>query len=185
MIRFQNFFEGAMPIEKITTRRGSKKVVLVSGKFQPPTSAHKKVVEHAHSKFKVPVVIVAVRASTRDHLVSFEEQKSIFDEMLNVPHIFMEETVGFIGNFVHRLREEDFEPVAIFCGTDRKASYQKTINSYAGRLNWNISVEEIPRTAEDISATKVRESLKSDNFEEFKRMMDPKVWHWYERLRKK
>ena len=48
---------------------------------------------------------------------------------------------------------------------------------------YQVEVETIQRTAEDISATKVRKALKDGNFESFKSMMPKELWDMFDELR--
>lgn len=46
-----------------------------------------------------------------------------------------------------------------------------------------LTIKEIPRTDDDISATMVRESLKSDDFEKFKTLTDKRIHNMYATLK--
>ena len=101
-----------------------------------------------------------------------------------VPHEFLDLDNGFVGEWIHELRKVNKEPIALFCGSDRKKSYEAQIKRYSEKLNLNITVEEIKRTGNDISASKVREALKNNDKDLFKANMDKSVWVLFDRLKK-
>jgi cytidyltransferase-like protein len=187
MESFRHFLdEGALPLDKVMTKRGTKEVVVVQGRFQPPTLGHLKAIEQAYKKFKKPVAIVLVKGGKSK--IPFDEkiQKKVFKAMLgSIPHIFVDEDSGFIGNFIDKLRKDNKEPIAIFTGSDRVKSYEAQIDRYVEKLNLNIKVHEIVRGDEDVSATKVRNALKDDDFEAFKKLTHKNVHKMFKELQAK
>ena len=187
MHSFSDFIcEGALAIDAVSTKVGKTEVVSVQGRFQPPTLGHLKAIEQAYKKFRKPVAIVMVKGGKSKIPFDAKIQKKVFKAMLgSIPHIFIEEDSGFIGNFVDKLRKDNKEPIAIFTGTDRVKSYQGQIDRYKEKLNLNIKVHEIQRGDEDVSATKVRNALKADDFEAFKKLTHKKVHPMFDELKKK
>jgi citrate lyase synthetase len=77
---------------------------------------------------------------------------------------------AFIGELVHQARNRNHEIVRLFAGTDRVKGYESQIDRYKEQLNIDIKVDEIKRSDEDISATKVRNALIDDDWDTFKKM---------------
>lgn len=182
---FRELFEGALALDQVNTKPGKNEVVVLQGRFQPPTAGHLKAIKAAYKKYRMPIVIVMIKGAKSDVKFDSKTQKAVFEQMLDMPHIYLELDTGFVGNWIHELRNMGKEPKALFCGSDRVKSYQGQINRYKDQLNLDIAVEEIARTGEDISASKVRDALKNDNFEEFKRNMDPSTYKLYDMLKRK
>jgi len=185
MLSFIELMEAALPLDKVNPNPAKKEVVVIQGRFQPPTAGHLKAIKAAYKKYRKPVVIVLVKGAKSDVKFDSKTQKAVFEKMLDMPHMYIELDTGFVGNWIHELRNMGKEPKALFCGSDRVKSYQGQINRYKDQLNLDITVEEIARTGEDISASKVRDALKNDDFEEFKRNMDPSTHKLYNMLKRK
>lgn len=187
MKSFKTFLiEGPLGIDQVSTNKGKKEVAVVMGRFQPPTLGHLKAIENAHKTSRLPVAVVMVKGSKSDVFFDTKIQKEIFEKMLtNIPHIYIEVTTGFIGDFIDQLRKKNYEPKFIFTGSDRKSTYEAQINRYKEKLNLDIMVKEIPRTDEDISATKVRNALKDNDVETFKKLMHKDTYNMFDELKKK
>jgi len=186
MISFVEYLAEAIAVDKVNTVPGKKEVVVLQGRFQPPTAGHLKAIKAAYKKYKKPVAIVLIKGGKSDVKFDSSIQKKLFKAMLkDVPHSFIELNNGFVGEWIHFLRNKKIEPIALFCGSDRVKSYEAQINRYKETLNLNIKVEEIARTGEDISASKVRQALKDDDLETFKKNMHKTTWDFFDELKKK
>lgn len=187
MISFKHYIEeGALALDQVSTKKGKDPVVAVQGRFQPPTLGHLKAIQQAYNKFKKPVAIVMVKGGKSEVFFDSKIQKKVFKAMLgSIPHVFVEVDSGFIGNFIDALRKDNKEPIAIFTGSDRVKTYQGQINRYIDKLNLDIKVHEIQRGDEDVSATKVRNALKADDFEAFKKLTHKNVHKMFDELKKK
>ena len=183
MIKFSDYIQEAMAVSDVNTEPGDTDVAVIMGRFQPPTKAHLKIIENAYKKTHNKVAVFIVKSKS---------EKSPFDtgrvidilKTLKVPiEIFVIKN-GFIGEFVHILRNNKLEPTTLWVGSDRKSSYESQIRRYEDTFNLNLEVKEIKRSAEDISASKVREALLNDDFETFKSMMTKNSLKFYEKLKK-
>jgi hypothetical protein len=72
------------------------------------------------------------------------------------------------------------ESVSIYAGSDRINGYMKQFS----KVEYDVIKKEIPRTGEDVSATKIRQSIKDDNFDMYKKMiakgLDNEKWfNWF------
>ena len=186
MGKFKNFLE-AVKLEDVNTTPGKNKTVVIMGRFHPPTLGHKKLIEKAVKKYNAPVSIFIVKGAktTKEKApFPFALQKEIFNKMTKVPHRVYIISTGFVGEFIHELRNNDFEPVALMAGSDRLKTYKAQVKRYSEELNLNMKVVEIKRGEEDISASKVREALKNDDVETFEKMMDKKVHNTFKKLKR-
>jgi cytidyltransferase-like protein len=167
--------------------RGAKEVNMFVGRFQPFTLGHVKVVEHLHKQNGLPTVIFLVKAKTKKKEDSF---KRPFDETMQVNMIkqvmkeYPIETVyvidtAAIDKMFNAMRPK-YEPVLWGTGSDRMKTYGYQVNNpkYRGELGVEDSfrLEEIPRTDDNISATKVRNAL-LDGDEKTYKSMTPKSMH--------
>jgi len=185
MISFKEHLAEAMAVDAVNTTPGKTEVVVIQGRFQPPTAGHLKAIKAAYKKYHKKVAIVLIKGAKSNVKFDSKVQKKAFSAMLgSVPHMFIELDNGFIGEWIHFLRGKKIEPIALFCGSDRVKSYEGQIARYKETLNLNIKVEEIARTGEDISASKVRQALKDDDLETFKKNMDKSTWSMFDELRK-
>jgi len=186
MKSFKQFIQEAL--DDIPTKQGKDKVVIFVGRFSPPTKAHCQIIESAYKKYKKPVHIFIVRSESGKNTSPFppEVQQQIFNESLSVPHEVHIVKTAFIGDFLTVLRDQDDEPIAMYCGTDRFKSYQDQLNRYNEKLNYNIELNEIKRdeeSKENISGTNVRNALKNDDIDEFQRNMSKGAWKLFDKLK--
>lgn len=167
--------------------RGAKEVNMFVGRFQPFTLGHVKVIEHLHKQNGLPTVIFLVKAKKKKKEDSF---KRPFDETMQVNMIkqvmkeYPIETVyvidtAAIDKMFNAMRPK-YEPVLWGTGSDRMKTYGYQVNNpkYRGELGVDDSfrLEEIPRTDDNISATKVRNAL-LDGDEKTYKSMTPKSMH--------
>lgn len=167
--------------------RGAKEVNMFVGRFQPFTLGHVKVVEHLHKQNGLPTVIFLVKAKKKKAEDSF---KRPFDETMQVNMIkqvmkeYPIETVyvidtAAIDKMFNAMRPK-YEPVLWGTGSDRMKTYGYQVDNpkYRGELGVEDSfrLEEIPRTDDNISATKVRNAL-LDGDEKTYKSMTPKSMH--------
>lgn len=167
--------------------RGAKEVNMFVGRFQPFTLGHVKVVEHLHKQNGLPTVIFLVKAKTKKAEDKF---KRPFDETMQVnmiKHVMKEypiETVyvidtAAIDKMFNAMRPK-YEPVLWGTGSDRLKTYSYQVDNpkYREELGVDDSfrLEEIPRTDDNISATKVRNAL-LDGDEKTYKSMTPKSMH--------
>lgn len=185
MKNFQEFLNEALAVDAVNTNPGQKEVVVFSGRFQPPTAGHLKAIKAAYKKYHLPVIIVMIKGGKSNVQFDNKIQEALFKKMLKgIPYQIVELSNGFVGEWIDWLRNKNMEPKALFCGSDRKKTYEGQINRYKEKMNLDIKVEEIVRSGEDISATKVRQALADDDFDTFKKMMDKSVWKDFDTLKK-
>ena len=174
--------------------KGAKEVNMFVGRFQPFTLGHVKVVEHLHKQNGLPTVIFLVKAKTKKKEDSF---KRPFDETMQVNMIkqvmkeYPIETVyvidtGAIDKMFNAMRPK-YEPVLWGTGSDRMKTYGYQVNNPKYReelgVDGDFRLEEIPRTDDNISATKVRNALLDGDERTFKSMTPKSMHKMYELLK--
>lgn len=161
------------------------KVNLLIGRFQPFTFGHLKCCEWAMNEKGVPTLICIIDTKSADsrHPFLTDKLEPIFKDMSKSEKCvagFIRVKSANIVDITAAAQEAGFEPISWTCGSDRIDSYKRMAERYkedAG-LPDDFEVLEIPRTDDDISATKVRQALKSNDDKTFKNMT-PKAWHKY------
>lgn len=155
-----------------------KKVNIIIGRFQPITLGHLKIASALYKENELPTVwcLVSNKKFDAKHPFSDELISKEIDECLKgtneyAGHIYIKN--ADIVKCAEILHSEDFEPILWGCGSDRYPSYKKQADRYKEMANLlpEFDCFEVNRTDDDISATKVREAIKTDNKEEFKKMM--------------
>jgi len=176
-------------IEIIPPKENSKKVAVFLGRFQPLTKAHVEIIRKIEKAEKLPVVVFIVKGKKTSQNkeknpfpldIQIELFKKVFGNKVEVKTI----PTGFIGDIINTLRQEGKEPLVLYCGSDRVKGYEGQLKRYEDIFFANIKVKEVPRTNEDISATKVRNALKNNDFETFKKNTDKAIWNEFEKLKK-
>lgn len=153
-----------------------KNVNIVVGRFQPFTNGHYKCAEYAMKQLNLPTVICMINVPDSktdkrhpfpsDMLVScydklFKNDKTIEDIVL-----VKSADIVTIGKLLH---ERDYQISSWTCGTDRFPQYDKMATKYHDQamLSDDFKVLEVPRSDDDISATKARTCLINDEKQEF------------------
>lgn len=194
-MRFRAFYiplAEAVTLADIPKKKGSKPATFFYGRLQPPTAAHVSVLKQMVQEFPdatpfVYVVRGAKSSQDRDkNPLTFETQKAILDKSLGALASKVQvRTIesGFFGEAIKDLREQDYEPVAFFCGTDRTGGYKQQL-AYVKDIGVNTELREIKRTSEDVSASKVRAAVRGNDFATFKKMTVGLDKSDFERLKK-
>lgn len=160
----------------IRKRLSGNNGALILGRFQPLTLGHIKMLEQAN-KQSDKLVICIVRARKQDLVKNpfpFDLQEKMIKDIFPKAEIITHST----GNIFGIMAKAHSNINTIWAGSDRVSDYKHTI-----RFNNELSVAEIKRTDEDISATKVRQSLIDDDEKTFKKMMHKKHHKYYTELR--
>ena len=171
--------------------KGKKPVNMFVGRFQPFTLGHVKVFEKMYKENGLPVVVYMVRGGKADpEKRPFDEdmQQAMFAKMKK-QYPFLEASFvvpnGAIDTMFAAARPA-YEPMMWGYGTDRKKDYGAMIDkqSYRDQLGVDPSFKgyEIPRTGENISASKVRNALKIDDEKTFKKMTPKSIHGFYKPL---
>ena len=157
-----------------------KKINIIIGRFQPFTKGHLKCINYIYRTFEIPTIIIMIE--TPDNRV---DEKHPFSSSFLLPiynELFRDynEIEGVIltksANIVEIgqiLYDKGYVIDSWVCGTDRYSSYKRMSEKYKeqAHLSNEFKLIEIKRSNEDISATKVRQSLLNNNYFEFTECM--------------
>lgn len=153
-----------------------KPCALMVGRFQPITNGHIKCINYAYKTYGLPTVLLIIE--THEDKADIKKPfptaltmsclREIFPYMENVLDCSYVKNANIIDNSEH-LFEIGYKPFIWICGEDRFESYNKMVERYKDRLycSNDFKVIQIPRTANDISATKVRDAILNDEYEYF------------------
>jgi len=148
---------------------------LMVGRFSPPTKAHTQIIGDALNKFdSVTLNVVKSGKVNAENPFPIELQLKMWESVFPNLNIQTSRT----GNIVTILNKAKDNINVLLTGTDRADGYRAQLKRMP-----DISVEEIKRTAEDISASKVRDALRTDNINVFKSLMHPKLYQFYDELK--
>ena len=171
--------------------QGKKPVNIFVGRFQPFTLGHVKVFEKMYKENGHPVVVYMVRGKKPDpEKRPFDEdlQQAMFAKMKK-QYPFLEASYVVPNAAIDTLysaARPAYEPMMWGYGTDRKKDYSGMINKQAYRDQLDVHPEfkgiEIPRTGENISASKVRNALKIDDEKTFKQLTPKSIHSFYKTL---
>lgn len=143
--------------------------VLIIGRMQPPTLAHIKMIDRACS-YNDFVVVSLTSGSVKEKErspYSFEERKELI--MKSIRHTNLEIINVNSGNIFYIQEKSKRNINKVYCGADREESYGSQLTQ-----NPEIKLSILPRFAESLSATKVREAIKQkDLFYLYESTTDP------------
>lgn len=167
------------------------------GRMQPPTLAHKHLIQALACNLTSDVVIGLSRKSnhSKDNPLNFEERKSILTTHLENIDII---SAVSLYDFICKLNQmKKYDSMVFFCGEDRYEEYKVKIATFMRFLNnikdfhvVNINdttlVPDISR--KDISSTKLRDAVINNDYKTFCDtffIQHPKTIakHWYLVLR--
>jgi len=167
--------------EEEKTKRGSDALTLVFGRFNPPTTGHKKLLDTAkgisgendfriypsrsHDPKKNPLdpgtkikFMKQMFADYEDEIVNEKDMKTIFDVLMTA-------------------QEEGYKEVTIVVGSDRLGEFKNLATKYNGDLYDFESIAVVPGGTRDsdaegvegMSASKIRKAVKDDDRKAFEK----------------
>ena len=157
-----------------------KKVNICLGRFMPFTKGHYKMIEYGLKHNGLPTVIFMISNKKMDKKHPFS------DELIQKEMDILKKSLKGIENTVYVSSadivklgqwcyENNYEPQLWITGSDRLAAYKRQAENPKyqdlGHFPSSFTTLEVPRTDEDISATKVREAIMNDDLDTFKKMM--------------
>lgn len=156
-----------------------KNVNLMLGRFQPLTNGHIKCIEYAWKAHGLPTVIALIRTKEEklDPKRPFPSYvlKNIYNKLFRgdsrVVDIVEVSNADIVKNSL-MLRELGYNIKSWTCGTDRYNIYNDMSIKYSedAQLDSDFKCLEIQRCDDDISATKVRESILSNDINTFNKL---------------
>ena len=157
-----------------------KKVNIIIGRFQPFTAGHYVCVKTANDKNNLPTVICMVDTpeSKVDNRHPFPTSKllntykDMFDKDPLIADVVTVKSADIV-SAAKALKDKGYQIASWTCGTDRIDDYTRMAEKYhdAAELSDDFECIEVPRTDEDISATKARNCLLNDDKDGFFKLM--------------
>lgn len=160
--------------------------ILIVGRFSGFHRGHVELVRRAyldHPEKPIIIAVVVGKKSSEDlekNPFTFEERKAMIEkflERLGIRAGIVQVPTAYIPDLVKMLREEHEVNIKyVYCGTDRLSSYLKQdLESLGVKVVYverdDLAVDSTKRA----SATKLRNVLKDNNYEEFKDLMPPEL----------
>ena len=165
----------------------------MTGRFQPPTLGHVKVLKSLSKANGHPVVVFLIRAkkvNLEKTPFSADLTEKMFKDLAK-KHKFIEDVIVLEGSAgidrMFNAMRPKYEPILWGTGTDRMKGYSYQVDNETYRKDLNVDPEfklhEIKRTADNISASKVRAAINDDDEKLYKSMMDPSLHKYYSELK--
>lgn len=157
-----------------------KKVNIVIGRFQPFTSGHYKCVDAAWKQKGLPTVIciINVPKDKVDQRHPFPSNMladlygDLFSNDNKIAGVIPVKNANII-DIAEALKSNGFQIASWTCGSDRINDYSRMSSKYAypAGLTDDFEMIEVPRSEEDISATKARNCLLNNDKDGFLSMI--------------
>ena len=167
-----------------------KDVNLIVGRFQPFHNGHLKMARFLKEKNGNPAVAVVVypghnksgKSPFNEDLIKKYMDGIVRDEKEIVDYIIVQR--GLIGSAIVKLLEKGYKPNLIGAGEDRMDDYTKQLDyvkkSDIGDQMHNLKLVQTPRAT---SATEVRNAIKDEDYQKFKKLVPAGVEKMYAALK--
>ena len=167
--------------EEEKTKRGSEALTLVFGRFNPPTTGHKKLLDTAKgisgdNDFRIyPSRSHDPKKNPLDPGTKIKFMKKMFADYEE--EIVNEKDMRTIFDVLMTAQEEGYKEVTIVVGSDRLGEFKNLAQKYNGDLYDFESISVVPGGTRDsdaegvegMSASKIRKAVKDDDRKAFER----------------
>lgn len=152
-------------------RSRTVRVNIIIGRFQPITTGHFKCMEEAYKRgLKTVICMIETVNPDKRHPFPSKMLLDLYDygNTCFIENIILVKSADIV-KIGQVLKEKGYEIASWTCGTDRYKDYKRMTDKYAVQagLSDNFELIEIPRTGEDVSATKARKALIWDDINTF------------------
>ena len=158
------------------------------GRFQPLHKSHLQIIKTMSQKYNESYVYVVRGGKT-----GLDLDKNPFSEQTQMKMLEMASPEGVhvgvmpsadIYKFflLPLLAKRSVKEVVLFCGPDRERQYM-AFAKYFEKEGVSLKVHVLNFDRDNVSGTSVRQSLKSGNFESYKKMMPEQLWSIFPALR--
>lgn len=173
-----------------------KDVNLFLGRFQPFTKGHEKVLQALYKENGYPTVVACIANTKHDSKHPFDDDliAKEFDICLKGKNYFKDYiyvSSAAINKVGEELAKKGYKAHLWGCGSDRASAFKKMASNPKYTIDFpndfKVFVVDRDDTSNDIdgiSATKVREAIKNDDIDSFKKMMPDKAERLFENLKK-
>lgn len=160
-----------MKFEKyLFTESSNKKMVgIFIGRVTPVTVAHQKIINDAIKKYShVYIIIIEGEKSSQlsKNFLTFAQRKEIL-KITNPKAEPILSRIGYIPDIIEKEKIDTSNGVVIIAGSDRIDGYRRQFKG----VSYPVIFDEIKRTDEDVSASKVRQALADKDFSSYRRMV--------------
>lgn len=156
----------------------SNKPAIIVGRFQPLTKGHLKLILEAKRKGLEPVLCMIDGHAGRSADSKKTDERKPWDSRFLLD--LYAEPMKKLGFHIVLVKSADIVEIgkaipgirAWFCGTDRYKDYARMVDKYGveAGLDPEFELVEIPRSDEDISATKCRKAIVEGDFKTFSKL---------------
>lgn len=153
-----------------------KKIVFTFGRMNPPTKGHQKlinkVISVARQKSAKPVIYVSQSQDSRKNPLPFNVKVTLLRKLFPGVDVPMDRDAKTIFHVLKSLDQQGYDDVTLVVGSDRVKEFDTTIRKYLGK-DYNFNNFEVvsagnrdpdAQGVEGISASKMREFVKTDDF---------------------
>ena len=164
--------------ERINMYENSAKneFALVIGRFQPFTNGHLKMINELYQKTQSNVIIGIVegKKSSQDKVknpLDYGQRAQLITQALketNIPFIVMKFENGYLPSIIETINNNvnKVNKIYMACGSDRFPTYTRLLDKAKEEIeDLDYELVEIKRTGEDISATKIRNAIKTGDYD--------------------
>lgn len=164
--------------------RGSKQSSLFLGRMQPIHSGHDAIIK----KMTNPIVVIVKGSKS-----SQDKERNPFDEkyqeklikMLNPKVRVVLAKTGYVPDIINELRKDGIEVNEVLAGDDRISGYSRQIDSFNKQIPDEKKIKaKFTTTPRVTSATIVRNAIRSDDYETFKKNVPEKLWKEYGNMKR-
>lgn len=163
------------------------------GRFQPFTKGHLQMLKDGYDKNGYPAVVFMISNK------KFDSKHPFSDELISKEMDIIKRKYKFVADTVpatnanivtigQKLDEMGYEPHLWLCGDDRETQFKKQAENpkyrEAGKLPDDFTTYTGTGRTEGVSGTAVRNALKSDDRDEFKRLVPDGVITLFDELKK-
>jgi len=172
-----------MNFTKFLVEQKNKAVGIFIGRVTPVTIAHQKIIEDSIRKYsKVYIIIIEGEKSSqlKKNFLSFQQRK----ELLKITNPKAQPILskhGYIPDIIEQEKIDTSGGIAIIAGSDRIEGYKKQFEG----VDYDVTFDEIKRTDDDVSASKVRQALADKDLLAYERMVAKGLDNprWFDKLR--
>jgi predicted nucleotidyltransferase len=160
------------------------KIELFLGRLQPIHTGHKKIID----SMKNPVVVIVKGGKSSEDKIrnplSVEYQEKLLKKVSPGVEVSISPN-GFLPGILGYFRKQGKEVTTIYAGADRIEGYQSAIEKANEKMpddqKYHVTFKETERYT---SATAVRNAIRSNDYDTFKKLVPKEIWDEWDTLRK-
>lgn len=168
-------------------------VIIFPGRFMPFHNGHLIAIENAYSNFKTPIVPIQIISKkgnffTEPLLQDIGNDIVVSNECIKKWICYPSDRLTVIPQMVKYVKELGLNPIGVICGDDRLKDYKQQVDYLLSdrsdvKVNGFFVESVMSRTDNGPSATKVRNLLQIDDYDNFQHAVPQEIWKYYDRLK--